>query len=310
MSSSTNGMAKVTGPDSPSDAAAWGVVLLAHGSQRGSDYSECSCAWVDGASSKPEWCLNCPSTQIGLRRAADHIQALLGLGSNQIVLSCLEFIEPHPKQAVKLLEERGYQQVALVPFLLGYGKHATLELEEIVEDLRLEAPDVQLYLAEGLGADPLLADLVVQRIHGMESSPSAQQPAGQTTGVLLVKAGTKTIYDDCAWLVELGRSVEQRLGAGYAVEVAQSHYGDPTMEEAVENLVERRGASSVTYVPYLFFPGLILKRNVLGEMARLREQYPDLPMDVTPPLGADPRVMSVAAERVRQLWTRNPDGEH
>ena len=310
MSSGTNGMAKVTGPGSPFDDAAWGVVLLAHGSQRGSDRSECSCAWVDGGSSKPEWCLNCPSTRMGLRRAADHLQALLGLGSSQLVLSCLEFIEPHPKQAVKLLEERGYRQVALVPFLLGYGKHATLELEEIADALRLEAPDVQLYLAEGLGADPLLADLVVQRIQGMESPSSAQKDSGHTTGVVLVKAGTKTIYDDCAWLVELGRLVEQRLGAGYAVEVAQSHYGDPTMEEAVEILVDQRGASSVTYVPYLFFPGLILRRNVLGGMALLRDLYPDLPMDVTPPLGTDPRVMSVAAERVRQLWTKNTDWEH
>ena len=98
------------------------------------------------------------------------------------------------------------------------------------------------------------------------------------------------------------------MGAGYAVEVAQSHYGDPTMEAAVEHLVDRRGASSVTYVPYLFFPGIILKRDVLGGMARLREKYPDLLMAVTPPLGADPRVMSVTAERVRELWTRTRGG--
>ena len=53
--------------------------------------------------------------------------------------------------------------------------------------------------------------------------PSPFYPTeGRTAGVLLVKAGTKTIYDDCRWMVELGMLVEERLGAGYAVEVAQS----------------------------------------------------------------------------------------
>jgi sirohydrochlorin ferrochelatase len=80
------------------------------------------------------------------------------------------------------------------------------------------------------------------------------------------------------------------------------------METATEYLVEERGASSVTFVPYLFFPGLILKRNVLGGIARFQEKYPDLPIAATPPLGADPRVLSVVAERVRKLWvsTQNP----
>jgi sirohydrochlorin ferrochelatase len=306
MSSRTNGLDQSTGPGP--GAPAWGVVLLAHGSQRGSERSECSCAWVDSGSRQPAWCLNCPSPPIGLRRAADQLQALLGLRSRQLVLSCLEFIEPHPDQAVRILEERGVRHVVLVPFLLGNGKHATLELEELVEGFRVDTPNVQIYLAEGLGADPLLADLVVQRLQEMDSPSPFLPEADRTAGVLLVKAGTKTIYDDCRWLVELGRSVEDRLGTGYAVEVAQSHYGDPTMEAATEYLVEERGASSVTYVPYVFFPGLILKRNFLGGMARLQEKYPDLPMAATPPLGADPRVLAVVAERVRKLWvsTRNP----
>lgn len=307
MSSRTNCLGQEKRAGSVSGAPAWGVVLLAHGSQRGSDRSECSCAWIDSGSRQPAWCLNCASAPMGLRRAADQLQTLLGLRSCQLVLSCLEFIEPYPDQAVRLLEERGFRQVVLVPFLLGNGKHATLELEELVEGFRVDTPDVQLYLADGLGADPLLADLVVQRLQGMDSPSPFQPEASRTAGVLLVKAGTKNMYDNCQWLVELGRSVEDRLGAGYAVEVAQSHYGDPTMEAATEHLIEGRGASSVTYVPYLFFPGLILKRNILGGMARLQEKYPDLPMAATPPLGADPRVLAVVAERVRELWisTRN-----
>jgi sirohydrochlorin cobaltochelatase len=309
MTDNARPVVRTNGPSPASDASTWGVVLLAHGSQRGTDRSECSCAWADLAADPPNWCLECPSTPQGLQSVADHLQTALCLNPQQIVLSCLEFIEPYPEEAVRMLQGRGFRRVALLPFFLGSGKHATLELAEIVGDMRVKAPDVQLYLAEGLGADPLMANLVVQRIRGIDS-PSRFQPSdGHTAGILLVKAGTKTIYDDCRWLEELGVMVEHRLGPGYAVGVAQSHYGVPTMPAAAKRLVEERQASSITYVPYLFFPGIILKRNVLEGMASLQEQYPDTPMAVTPPLGPDERVVSVAAQRVRDLWARaNGDG--
>ncbi|GIT01762.1 MAG: hypothetical protein CM1200mP27_03870 [Chloroflexota bacterium] len=54
----------------------------------------------------------------------------------------------------------------------------------------------------------------------------------------MVKAGTKTEYDDCIWLEELGQLVEAKLGENYAVAVAQSHYGDPTMDVAAAKLAE------------------------------------------------------------------------
>jgi sirohydrochlorin ferrochelatase len=223
------------------------------------------------------------------------------------VLSCLEFIQPFPDQAVRLLKERGFRRVAVMPFLLGQGKHATLELDEMLTELRAQSPQVQIYLAEGLGADPHLADLVVQRVLEMRGLLPSPNGKDHTAGVLLVKAGTQTRYDDCRWLEELGQLVEKRLGPGYAVAAAQSHYGDPTMESAAKYLVEKRQASAVLCVPYLFFPGLILKRNVLGGMDRLRREYPDVPMAVAPPLGVDDRVVAVAAERVRGLWERAED---
>jgi len=291
-----------TGLGPSSGASAWGVVLLAHGSQHGADRSECSCYWRHRE--MPDWCRQCPSTPQGLNEAAGRFQALLGLQSNQVVLSCLEFIEPFLDQAVRLLRERGFRRVAVMPFLLGHGKHATLELDEMLAGLRVQSPQVQIHLTEGLGADPHLADLVVQRVLGMRGLLPSPNRGDRTAGVLLVKAGTQTRYDDCRWLEELGQLVEKRLGPGHAVAAAQSHYGDPTMESAARYLVEGRQASVVLCVPYLFFPGLILKRNVLGGMDRLCLEYPDVPMAVAPPLGADDRVVAVAAERVRELWKR------
>ena len=297
--------------------APWGVILLGHGSQRGASPRECSCAWQQPAADEgsqlnaggsvadlpgwPAWCRRCPNTPQGLGEVARRLQDRLGEEQANVLLSCLEFIEPFPDEAVKLLSRQGMNRVIMLPYLLGHGKHATIEMDEMLDDVRAQSPQVELLLADGLGADPRLADLIVERIGNM--GQAAPEPGdGAPVGILLVKAGTRTQYDDCLWLAELGRMVESRMGEGYAVDVAQSHYGDPTMEFAAARLVEERGVKSIICAPYIFFPGLILTRNVLGTLGQLRETYPSVTMTVAPPLGVDDRLIDVAADRVREVW--------
>ena len=281
-----------------------GVVLLCHGSRRGASRDECSCSWAARSGEWPKWCRNCPSTPKGLAEASERLQSILGKAKADVLLSCLEFIEPHPPQAVEILAGKGLNEVVIMPYLLGHGKHATDELEEVLDDVQRSTPQVKPRLAEGFGADPRLADLVVERVRDLDGTPGVAPSQEQTIGVLIVKAGTRTQYDDCAWLRELGHMVERQLGSGYAVDVAQSHYGDPTMEFASARLVEEQGVSVLVCIPYLFFPGMILRRNVLGGMTAAQEKYPHIPMHVAPPLGVDDRLVAVAADRIREVWGR------
>ncbi len=280
----------------------WGVVLLCHGSKRGASRDECSCAWAADGPRFPAWCLGCPNTPVGLREAGHRLAESLGEDAEQVIVSCLEFLPPHPPEAVSILARAGLKRVVVAPYLLGNGKHATLEMDEVLEDIAAESPGVEVRLAQGLGADARIADLVRDRIAALPED-MAQSQDGRPVGILLVKAGTQTRYDDCLWLKELGGWIERDLGEQYAVSVAQSHYGEPTMEAAAAELVERRGVGSIICAPYLFFPGLILQRNVLGTMGRLQETYPDIPMSVAPPLGVDDRLVQVASDRVRAAQT-------
>ena len=276
----------------------WGVVLLCHGSQRGASRDECSCAWAADGARFPAWCLGCPNTPVGLREAARRLSESLSDDAERVIVSCLEFLPPHPPEAVSILAEAGLNRVIIAPYLLGNGKHATLEMEEVLEDIAAQAPGVEVRLADGLGADIRIAGLIRDRIAALPDQ--AREPTGDgPVGILLVKAGTQTRYDDCLWLKELGSWVERDLGDGYAVAVAQSHYGDPTMADATAELVNERGVGSIICAPYIFFPGLILRRNVLGTMRQLQEEYPDIPMSVAPPLGVDDRLVAVASDRVR-----------
>ena len=280
------------------NSGGWGVVLLCHGSQRGASRDECSCAWSADGARFPAWCLGCPNTPVGLREAGQRLAESLGSDAEQVIVSCLEFLPPHPPEAVSILAQAGLKRVVVAPYLLGNGKHATLEMDEVLDDIAAESPGVEVHLAQGLGADVRIADLVRDRIAALPERVG-QSLDGRPVGILLVKAGTQTRYDDCLWLKELGSWVERDLGEQYAVSVAQSHYGAPTMEAAAAELVDERGVGSIICAPYLFFPGLILQRNVLGTMSRLQETYSEIPMSVAPPLGVDDRLVQVASDRVR-----------
>ena len=257
-----------------------GVVLLAHGSRSGSH------------------------TIDGLREMVRRLQARLDGDSagcrSKVVMACLEFIQPDLPAAVGGLVERGCGDITVMPFLLGQGTHTTEDLDEEIARSLAAHPQARIRATEGFGADPALADIVAARVMRQPAATLNGRDSGgaKPTGVLLVKAGTRSPAETHGWLHTLGGMVEERLGEGYPVAVAQSHFGAPTMDEAARELVERRGAASVICAPYIFFPGLILTRNIMGGLDALRRRYPHIPFSLTPTLGVDARLVDLTARRI------------
>lgn len=256
-----------------------GVVLLGHGSQRGSD------------------------THDGLMDMVRRLNDRLGTDHSKVIMACLEFIEPDLVTAVGELVGEGINDVTVMPFLLGNGTHPR---EDLIEDMAKASelyPDAQIRATSIYGCDPLIAQIVVDRV--LESNASLNGAVGNgdsTKGVVIVKAGTRSEAEDHAWLYDLGGLVEQSLGEGYSVTVAQSHFGAPVFEDAVDDLIEKREVSSVTVVPYIFFPGLILTRNIVGGVDSMKERHPNVPFSVTPTLGIDERLVETTANRVLAVW--------
>ena len=261
-------------------AAERGVVLLAHGSRSGNH------------------------TIDGLREMVRRLQARLDADSAacraKVVMACLEFIQPDLPAAVGALVARGCGDITVMPFLLGQGTHTTEDLDEEIARSLAAHPQTRIRAAESFGADPALADIAASRVTRQPAAAFNGTGSGgaKPTGVLLVKAGTRSPAENHRWLHTLGDMLEERLGEGYPVAVAQSHFGAPTMDEAARELVERRGAASVTCVPYIFFPGLILTRNIMGGLDTLRQRYPRIPFSLTPTLGVDARLVDLTARRI------------
>lgn len=253
--------------------ANWGVVLLAHGSQRGND------------------------TIDGLREMVNRLQERLAENNARVVMACLEFIQPDLPQAVGSLVSDGRTAITVMPFLLGQGTHTNDDLEEEIARSLDAYPQARIKASEVFGPDPALVEIVLQRVQAQEL-PLNGKSTDAPTGVMLVKAGTRSATEDHLWLYDMGIMLEKRLGAGYAVAVAQSHFGSPTMEEAAVELVEKRKVSSITCVPYIFFPGLILTRNIMGGLKTLGQKYPGVGFDVTPTLGVEDGLVELTARRI------------
>ena len=263
-----------TGKNGASPNAEWGVILLAHGSQRGNH------------------------TIDGLQEMVRRLQARLGEDNARVRMACLEFIQPDLPEAVAGLVSEGCTDITVMPFLLGQGTHTTDDLEEEIARSLEVSPQARIKASAVFGPDPALVEIVAERVQSNGVSLNGRSGGDAPTGVMLVKAGTRSAAEDHQWLYKMGSMLEERLGAGYAVAVAQSHFGSPTMEEAAAELVEEQGVSTITCVPYIFFPGLILTRNILGGLESLGQKYPDVGFEVTPTLGVEEGLVELTARRV------------
>lgn len=75
----------------------------------------------------------------------------------------MEIAPPTLANAVERCIEAGALDIVVVPFFLGPGRHATEDIPRMVEEQSMERPQVRLRMTSCLGADPLLAQLVLER---------------------------------------------------------------------------------------------------------------------------------------------------
>lgn len=268
------------GPSADADGKL-GVALLAHGSRSGSD------------------------TIDGLRLMVERLQERLRPRRAKVAMACLEFIAPDLPDAVSALVADGRSDIIVMPFLLGQGTHFAEDLDAEIARAAARHPDARIRASQAFGCDPALVDIAADRalavrraaVNGAAAGPGDAMDSAPD-GVMLVKAGTRSPAENHVWLHQLGRMLEARLGHGHAVAVAQSHFGEPSMDAAAADLILNRRAKSIVCVPYIFFPGLILTRNILGGVEKLQARYPGVPFRAATTLGVDPRLVDLTARRV------------
>ncbi len=98
---------------------------------------------------------------------------------------------------------------------------------------------------------------------------------------------------------EIARRLQQRFPGGPPIRPAFFEFLSPTLPEAVRQAA-RQGAREIAVLPYFLFDGKEIKRDIPGELDRLRTELPRVAIRQMPNLGLDPRLARLVAQRVRE----------
>jgi len=114
-----------------------GIVLLSHGSRR-------------------------PEAMTTLHRLKDYI---VEKGSFELVEGAsLQFNQPDLPAALAAMAGRGAERVIVVPIFIYQGMHMKKDIPEVLAAERVKYPQMEIVLAGNIGADPKLAEIILDRI--------------------------------------------------------------------------------------------------------------------------------------------------
>lgn len=76
----------------------------------------------------------------------------------------MELNEPSIPDAIDQLVDQGATSVIAVPYFLHAGTHVADDLPTLLEEAQEKYPDVEFSMGDYLGHDPLLMDVLAQRV--------------------------------------------------------------------------------------------------------------------------------------------------
>lgn len=90
----------------------------------------------------------------------------------------MELAAPDVAEGVRLCAERGAEELVVVPYFLGPGRHASEDIPRLVREAAAGRSGLALRFAEPLGAHPRLVDAVLDRVAEAElaARPGADGP--------------------------------------------------------------------------------------------------------------------------------------
>jgi sirohydrochlorin ferrochelatase len=196
---------------------------------------------------------------------------------------------------------RGARRIAAVPAILFAGSHGTEDMPRQVSLARRRFPDVQVRLADLIGIDDALLDLLLARADGAVAG-LPPLPADRT-GLLLVTSGSAR-REANADVFKAARLLADRAD-GRLVEVAFLRLARPYLQDAARRC-ERLGARRVVVLPLLVNTGL-LARRVPRKLVWLRRELPSVEFIEAPYLGIDPALAALLARRAFEAFDQVRD---
>lgn len=106
----------------------------------------------------------------GERRQGERLGEILArlkarLGSQAIAeAASLQFNHPNLPEAMASLASQGARRVVVMPYFLWEGTHLNEDIPEALAEMRLTYPNIDIRLANTLGVDDRIIDIVLERM--------------------------------------------------------------------------------------------------------------------------------------------------
>ena len=100
-----------------------------------------------------------------LKRYGELIKAASGY--EIVEIASLQFNKPDLPEALKTVINQGADKVVIAPLFLYNGIHMQEDIPAVIAEEKAKNPSVEIILADNLGADKRIVDIVIDRIKGV-----------------------------------------------------------------------------------------------------------------------------------------------
>ena len=82
---------------------------------------------------------------------------------DKVMYAFLQFTEPSIEESILDMYNNSIRNVVVMPYFLFKGIHLTRDVKEIIDIAKSQYSDMNITLAEPLGYDEILVDLIIHR---------------------------------------------------------------------------------------------------------------------------------------------------
>lgn len=235
---------------------------------------------------------------------------LRGKGYDNVYVGFNETSFPSISETATEMVLDGYDRIVILPFFVASGlhvvrdipmKHFSLPRGATDGTATVEGKQVEIHIEQPFGEEPLLADILQERIEELRTP-------GKRTYVIVMGHGSRLEYNRN--VVHLNA---QRLrDKGYEnVFVGFNEFDEPKIEDVIPKMIDD-GAEEIIALPLFISLGKHLTMDVPGKLGIenftdsgiVHRDGRDVEVKYAVPIGADPRLVDVLVEKLRRLGLR------
>lgn len=212
------------------------------------------------------------------------------LGPEQIETCFIELTAPLMPESLERCVELGARRVIVLPVILLAAGHVKAELPHELDEAKARHPRVEFLYGRHLGLDPLVIDIMRERLAAVEHD--AEWPPDDTA-VLVVGRGSSD-PDANSDLYKLSRLLWESRRYPW-VESCFIGVTGPSLPEGLARCVAL-GARRIIVAPYFLFTGVLIPR-IHRIVREFLTAHPGIDIRVADYLNGHPKLITVLRER-------------